>query len=190
MKTIVIYPGSFNPFHVGHADIIKKILPIADKIYLAQGCNPDKPKPDPITFRDLEKFMNRPDRAHYLPKLTDIIEIIQYNGLLSQCIEDLKLSRKAGDRFVIARGLRNSRDFEEAKDFQYWMEDLDPSQTPIIHFISDRELVHISSSAIQGIEKSKEEADSKKYEKCELFYDDCNSDCSKCDGWKVKKGKK
>jgi len=30
-----IYPGSFNPFHVGHVDIVKKALQVYDELEIA-----------------------------------------------------------------------------------------------------------------------------------------------------------
>ena len=44
MKTIAIYPGSFNPFHIGHLNIVEKTERIFGKgnVIIAMGINPDK----------------------------------------------------------------------------------------------------------------------------------------------------
>ena len=46
MKTIAIYPGSFNPFHVGHLNIVQKAERIFGygNVIVAMGMNPDKVK--------------------------------------------------------------------------------------------------------------------------------------------------
>lgn len=44
MVRVGIYPGSFNPWHDGHQDILNKALRIFDKIIVLQGHNPSKPE--------------------------------------------------------------------------------------------------------------------------------------------------
>ena len=34
-----IYPGSFNPFHEGHEDVLKKALQVFDKVVILQYNN-------------------------------------------------------------------------------------------------------------------------------------------------------
>jgi len=46
MKTLAIYPGSFNPFHIGHLNIVEKAQDIfgVDNVLVAIGNNPFKMK--------------------------------------------------------------------------------------------------------------------------------------------------
>ena len=39
---IAICPGSYDPIHNGHLDIIKRASMLADKVYVVVGINPDK----------------------------------------------------------------------------------------------------------------------------------------------------
>ncbi len=41
MRT-VLFPGSFDPFTIGHADIVGRLLPLFDRVVVAVGVNPDK----------------------------------------------------------------------------------------------------------------------------------------------------
>ncbi|HMR44965.1 MAG TPA: adenylyltransferase/cytidyltransferase family protein, partial [Saprospiraceae bacterium] len=39
---IAVFPGSFDPITVGHVDMVKRALPIFDKIIVAIGVNSQK----------------------------------------------------------------------------------------------------------------------------------------------------
>tara|TARA_B100001115_G_scaffold185078_1_gene191359 strand:- start:5033 stop:5494 length:462 start_codon:yes stop_codon:yes gene_type:complete len=97
---IAVFPGSFDPITLGHVDIVKRALPLFDKIIVAVGRNANKaymfPEEQRITwiketFRDESK-----------------IEVGQYSGLTTRyCTE-------VGAQFIL-RGLRNPADFEFEK---------------------------------------------------------------------------
>jgi len=42
MKNIAVFPGSFDPITRGHESIIRRALPLFDKIIIAIGENPEK----------------------------------------------------------------------------------------------------------------------------------------------------
>jgi pantetheine-phosphate adenylyltransferase len=42
MSKIAVFPGSFDPITVGHEDIVKRALPLFDKIIIAIGVNTQK----------------------------------------------------------------------------------------------------------------------------------------------------
>lgn len=42
MKRIAIFPGSFDPFTVGHASIVERGLPLFDEIVIGVGVNENK----------------------------------------------------------------------------------------------------------------------------------------------------
>ncbi|HMS53567.1 MAG TPA: adenylyltransferase/cytidyltransferase family protein [Chitinophagales bacterium] len=39
---IAVFPGSFDPVTIGHADILRRALPLFDKIVIAIGTNSSK----------------------------------------------------------------------------------------------------------------------------------------------------
>lgn len=137
MKT-AIYPGSFNPWHEGHTDVVSKAIKVFDKVIIAVGVNPDKKK----STETLHLIKRIGWILVMLPE-SPRIEVVQFNGLLKDFI-------KEGDYSAVIKGLRNAPDFEYEKIQQYWNEDLG-IRIPTFYVISDRKFVHISSSAIKAI---------------------------------------
>lgn len=126
---IGLFPGSFNPFHKGHYNVLQKAEQMFDKVIIAFGRNPDKKNknfnvPSTIKNRQVEYF----DEL-----LTDLIKSLN---------QDL----------VIIRGLRNTKDFlYEQKQYRY-NQDLMPN-IKVINVFCDKEFEHISSSGIRTLEK-------------------------------------
>lgn len=126
-----LYPGSFNPWHTGHEDVLDKALELFDKVIIAQGLNPLKPVPKKIFHQE---FSN--------------VEVITYDITLPELVDQLKPD-------AIIRGLRNVNDFIEAQQFQYVMEDLGII-VPFVHIICDKMFVHMSSTVLRAIDESEE----------------------------------
>lgn len=128
-----LFPGSFNPWHEGHEDVLNKALSIFDKVVVAIGNNAAKETTGEQRKTELEKAIgNHSDR----------IEIVYFEGLLADFV------RKRPDITSMVRGMRDTGDLEFEKTMLYWNEDLG-IKIPTAHFICDRSLVHISSSAIR-----------------------------------------
>ena len=141
-----MYPGTFNPLHEGHMDVIKKVLPIVDKLYIVTCFNPDKDNKFDLSL--LNKYKEtHPYYGTFINKYAHKIEVHGWKGLLADYVKSQKPD-------VLIRGLRNGQDFEYEKTQQYWNEDLGLT-IPTMYIISDRKLVHISSSAIRQVEKFK-----------------------------------
>ena len=97
MKRIAVFPGSFDPFTVGHEYIVKRALPLFDKIIIAIGHNASKANyfPESQRLEWIEKiFINETK-----------VEVVIYDGITV----DFCKSKNA--KFIL-RGLRNSTDFE------------------------------------------------------------------------------
>jgi len=137
---VAVYPGSFNPWHEGHKDILVKALAIFDKVIIAVGTNPDKPDTSSAAYDALTVRFAGNQR----------IEVSLFTGLLADYARRVSAT-------AIVRGLRNSNDFEFEQTQQYWNEDLG-LPCPILHFISKRELVHVSSTMLRQLEKFKGKA--------------------------------
>jgi pantetheine-phosphate adenylyltransferase len=94
---IAVFPGSFDPVTLGHESIVRRALPLFDKIIVAIGVNADKNGYFPIEKR-LE-WLNQ--TFGDLPQ----VSVESYNGLTV----DFCKNKRA--KFIL-RGLRTSADFE------------------------------------------------------------------------------
>jgi len=138
-----IYPGSFNPLHIGHVDIINKALKVFDKIFIAQGKNSTK---YPVTE---QKAIFKAVEENNLKNVT----VWYFDNLLVDFIKELE--RDVCKIDAVIRGLRNGADLQYEMNLQYNNEDLGLN-IPVVYFITDRTLGHISSSSIREIKKIKE----------------------------------
>ena len=63
MERVAIFPGSFDPFTIGHESIVKRAIPLFDKIVIMIGFNSNKRSFFPLEKREKwinEVFMNEP----------------------------------------------------------------------------------------------------------------------------------
>jgi pantetheine-phosphate adenylyltransferase len=97
MERIAIFPGSFDPFTVGHESVVTRALPLFDKIIISIGYNSEKQQFFPIEKRI--KWIK--EAFHNNPK----IEVETFGGLtVTYC--------KSKNAKFILRGLRTAADFE------------------------------------------------------------------------------
>lgn len=126
---IAVFPGSFNPFHKGHYNVLLKAEKIFDKVIIAFGENPEKPpRSFPIPFT----IQNR-QIEHYTTLLTDFVSKLPYD-------------------VTVIRGLRNSTDFHYEQNQYRYMQELYP-KIKIINIFCDKMYEHISSSGIRTLQK-------------------------------------
>jgi pantetheine-phosphate adenylyltransferase len=97
MKRIAIFPGSFDPFTIGHESILRRAIPMFDKIVIMIGYNANKKSFFPIEKR--LKWINQ------VFKDEEKVEVQTYGGLT------VDFCKETGARYIL-RGLRTSSDFE------------------------------------------------------------------------------
>lgn len=147
MKTVV-YPGTFNPWHQGHDEVLAVALKLFDKIIIAVGQNPYKPLNDADIKKIRSDAMNTVDPETDYPR----VSVTFFDGLFVDFIDRLK--GEGTEVNAVIRGMRNTTDFESERTQQYWNEDLG-LYIPTMYVIANRYTTHISSSAIRAVEKAK-----------------------------------
>lgn len=97
MEKTAVFPGSFDPFTVGHESIVRRALSMFDKIYISIGYNSEKKGFFPLDVRlnwIRKVFSDEPK-----------ICVESFSGLT------VDYCRKIGALYIL-RGLRTSADFE------------------------------------------------------------------------------
>jgi len=135
---IAVFAGTFDPFTIGHQDIVNRALPIFDKIIIAIGENEDKKPLFPVAERI--KIINK--SFHIQPKV--VVE--NYNGLTGE------FCKKIDARYLI-RGVRNAADFQYESDLAQANKELFGLET--VFFVTSPTLSHISSSLVRELFKNK-----------------------------------
>jgi pantetheine-phosphate adenylyltransferase len=138
MEKIAVFPGSFDPITRGHDSVIRRALPLFDKIILAIGDNPDK-KP----WFLLEK---RISWMELLYKDVPQIKVIVYSGLT------VDFCKKNNAKYIL-RGLRTSADFEFERTIGLMNKAL-YEEIETIFLLCDPAYAALSSSIVRDILKN------------------------------------
>lgn len=128
-----LFPGTFNPFTIGHRAIVERGLRIFDRIVIGIGYNREKPSDD---------IAGRVEYIKEIFKDDPRIEVISYYGLTAETV------RYTGCD-VILRGVRNVTDFEYERN----LADANKSILGVdtIFLISEPKYSHISSSTLREL---------------------------------------
>lgn len=131
----VLYPGSFDPFHVGHLDVVEQASALFGTVVVAVMHNPDKPSGALATAQRVE--MARSSTAH-LPN----VRVEAHPGLA------VDAARNAGADFIV-KGLRTSGDFEVEQQMAHTNHAVSGVRT--VYLPCNPALVSISSRFIREI---------------------------------------
>lgn len=136
---IAVFPGSFDPFHLGHLDILLKAESIFDKVIIAVGSNPDKTTKEEAGMQSLE--------IDGLPNN----QVERFVGLLCEYVKNKQYP------VTVVKGLRNPKDFEyEQIQYKYNL-DMDASLKTVF-IMSSPEFEHMSSTGIRQLKSISEDA--------------------------------
>ncbi len=97
MEKIALFPGSFDPFTIGHESVVNRAQDLFDKIYIAVGFNAQKDA--------LFSLEERKDFIRQVFNDNPKIEVVHYEGLTIDFCKNL------GAGYIL-RGLRTAADFE------------------------------------------------------------------------------
>jgi len=134
---IAVFPGSFDPITIGHVNLVKRALPLFDKIIVAVGVNSQK-----NNLFSLEKRLRwLRDVFSDEPK----IEIAFFEGLTVKFCAEIHAH-------YLLRGLRNASDFDYEKTISQ-LNTIIGEELETVFLISAPEYSHISSTIVREIIK-------------------------------------
>ncbi len=135
MKKIALFPGSFDPFTKGHADIVERGSKLFDEVVIGIGENIKKKR-----FFSVDLML---DKINSYYKNNTKIRAVKYTGLTA------KFAQEVNANFLL-RGLRNTTDFEfENSVAQANRHVFDQLETVFI--ITSPNLAFISSSVVREL---------------------------------------
>ncbi len=133
MRT-AIFPGSFDPFTIGHYDIVQRALPLFDEIVIGVGINAQK---RPL-FSPEERVEAIKKAFRDEPK----VRVMTYETLT------VDFAHEVGATFML-RGVRSTVDFEYEKAFAEANKQLSGIETVLL--LTRPEYEHISSSLVRDL---------------------------------------
>ncbi len=133
-RGLVLFPGSFDPFTLGHADIVRRALGLFDKVVVAVGYNEQKSGWQPVAERVAAIRNLYADEPR--------IRVESYTGLTAD------FARSQGVAAIV-RGVRRVADFE----YEMQMADVNRRLTGIetILLPASPELASLSSSIVREL---------------------------------------
>ena len=136
-----IFPGSFDPFTLGHSNIVFRSLSLFDEVIIGIGKNSSKVRYFELDFmiaKIEETFAAHPQ-----------VKVKAFEGLTAD------FARQEDAKYLV-RGLRNTTDFEYentiAQANKYLWEEIET-----VFLITDPALASISSTLIRDIHKYKKD---------------------------------
>ena len=135
MKKTAIFPGSFDPFTLGHKTVVEEGLKIFDRIVVGVGVNPAKP--------GLLGIENRIRLVRDVFGDDPAVSVEPYCGLT------VDFARSVGAGYIL-RGMRNGVDFEFERNMMQINRSLSRDIVTVLLF-TPPEYVAISSSAVREI---------------------------------------
>ena len=131
-----LFAGSFDPFTIAHADIVRRGLMLFDEVVIAIGDNYTKNSLTSVEER-LETI-----RAHY--KDNTRVSVISYQGLTVDTAKELEAT-------ALLRGVRSVQDYEYERQIADTNYALSGIETVLL--TARPELAHISSTLVRDLKR-------------------------------------
>lgn len=135
MEKVAVFPGTFDPFTVGHEAIVRRALTIFDRIVVAVGMNLAK-----------KTLFNLDQRVGMIKDVfTDDsnVSVVSFEGLTVDFCE------KIGANYLL-RGLRTAADFEYERAIGQVNKAMKP-QIESVFLLTSPEHSHVNSTIIRDI---------------------------------------
>ena len=137
MSKVALFPGTFDPFTLGHLDIVNRGLTMFDEVVVAIGVNTGK--------KHLFSLEQREQWVNELFEDEPRVSVASYKGLTA------KFAERIGAQFIL-RGLRTTQDFTYEKQIAYVNEDMSPSINSVF-LMSQQTNATVSSTIVRDLIK-------------------------------------
>jgi len=132
-----VYPGSFDPAHNGHVDIVTRASKLFDRLVVAVYESP----PKEVLFTTDQRVGFFQDSTRLLPN----VDVVPFHGLATE------FAREVGAGFIL-RGLRAGIDFESEFEMTLMWRNLDPT-IDVVCLMSSLQFQFVYSSRIKEVAK-------------------------------------
>ncbi|MEL7598528.1 MAG: pantetheine-phosphate adenylyltransferase [Proteiniphilum sp.] len=133
-KRIALFPGTFDPFTIGHESLVRRGLALMDEIVIAIGVNESKK-----SYFTLEKRIGMIS-DFYLEEPR--VRVESYDSLT------ISFAQKVGARYIL-RGIRSVIDFEYEKTIADMNRTISGIETFVL--FTEPALTHISSTHVREL---------------------------------------
>jgi pantetheine-phosphate adenylyltransferase len=132
---VAVYPGTFDPIHNGHLDVIQRGSRLFDKLIVAVGHNPEK-----------APFFTAEERVNLVRQV-----VAPFGNVEARAFDTLAVSfaRSVGAR-VMLRGLRTTSDMENEFTMSLMNLNLDPD-IETVFLMANEPYSHLSSTLLRQI---------------------------------------
>lgn len=129
-----VYPGTFDPPHLGHLDIVKRALRLFDQVVVAVAENPRK-----------SLLFNMEERMDMFRKMVEGLEGVEVKGFGGLLVDFMKEEGLE----VIVRGVRLFTDFEY--ELQIALNNYKLARVETVFMMPSQDFIHISSTIVRDI---------------------------------------
>ncbi len=136
-RRVAIYPGTFDPFTIGHLSIVERGLTLFDEIIIAVGVNDSK--------RSHRPTEQRVEHIAGVMRCYPQVRVISYNGLT------VDAAKQEGANFIL-RGVRTVADYEYEQHLAYTNRNISGIETVLLYTLP--ELSYISSTMVRDLERN------------------------------------
>lgn len=135
MKTIAIYPGTFDPITNGHIDLVNRATRLFDEVILAIAANPTK--------QPMFSLNERVQLAETIFQQNSKVRVLGFSGLLANFARDHQAQ-------VLLRGVRAVADFEYEFQLASMNRQLNPDLDSLFMTPSEKNMF-ISSTLVKEV---------------------------------------
>ncbi len=143
-----IYAGSFNPWHIGHQNVLKQAKELFDKVVVLVATNPEKNKPEVISANAVKYPKDITQLQSEIKRVNPEIEVDVLNHKFLHSYIQERESQDA-ENITLIRGLRNATDLSNEINYIKTIRDFYPS-LKVVYVHTNYE--HVSSSMIRAIQ--------------------------------------